>query len=150
MIRRPPRSTLFPYTTLFRSQVDGETRRRSGDEAGGSRRGRCAIDIRRVLGVPQAVESEYAIAHLLVACAASVREPGYRRTRRSGNLPACHAVGGPLDAEPVLVGRVVDPGQVDGTGPRRDRNQPRGRVRNCRGSDRAHAVRLIGVPAILL
>src|SRR3712207_7744274 len=24
MIRRPPRSTLFPYTTLFRSQEDGE------------------------------------------------------------------------------------------------------------------------------
>src|SRR3712207_7574117 len=24
MIRRPPRSTLFPYTTLFRSEVDGE------------------------------------------------------------------------------------------------------------------------------
>src|SRR5260370_4710481 len=23
MIRRPPRSTLFPYTTLFRSQIDG-------------------------------------------------------------------------------------------------------------------------------
>src|SRR2546425_2111711 len=23
MIRRPPRSTLFPYTTLFRSSVDG-------------------------------------------------------------------------------------------------------------------------------
>ena len=22
MIRRPPRSTLFPYTTLFRSEVD--------------------------------------------------------------------------------------------------------------------------------
>src|SRR2546425_6113483 len=25
MIRRPPRSTLFPYTTLFRSQVGGRT-----------------------------------------------------------------------------------------------------------------------------
>src|SRR2546422_6832695 len=25
MIRRPPRSTLFPYTTLFRSQVQGWT-----------------------------------------------------------------------------------------------------------------------------
>src|SRR3989441_11088320 len=25
MIRRPPRSTLFPYTTLFRSAVAGET-----------------------------------------------------------------------------------------------------------------------------
>src|SRR2546422_4466615 len=24
MIRRPPRSTLFPYTTLFRSHVDGQ------------------------------------------------------------------------------------------------------------------------------
>src|SRR3712207_8523690 len=24
MIRRPPRSTLFPYTTLFRSQADGD------------------------------------------------------------------------------------------------------------------------------
>src|SRR2546430_6238702 len=23
MIRRPPRSTLFPYTTLFRSELDG-------------------------------------------------------------------------------------------------------------------------------
>src|SRR5258707_11548850 len=25
MIRRPPRSTLFPYTTLFRSTADGST-----------------------------------------------------------------------------------------------------------------------------
>src|SRR3989442_14834713 len=30
MIRRPPRSTLFPYTTLFRSQCSGpRTRRRT-------------------------------------------------------------------------------------------------------------------------
>src|SRR5947199_5255604 len=28
MIRHPPRSTLFPYTTLFRSLVDGHARRR--------------------------------------------------------------------------------------------------------------------------
>src|SRR5256885_8276189 len=26
MIRRPPRSTLFPYTTLFRSEIEGESR----------------------------------------------------------------------------------------------------------------------------
>src|SRR5687767_15712356 len=31
MIRRPPRSTLFPYTTLFRSALDGERR---GDRSG--------------------------------------------------------------------------------------------------------------------
>src|SRR2546429_5891494 len=28
MIRRPPRSTLFPYTTLFRSQHDARTEQR--------------------------------------------------------------------------------------------------------------------------
>src|SRR5256885_6283878 len=36
MIRRPPRSTLFPYTTLFRSRVQ-ETRRKvleKGEEVG--------------------------------------------------------------------------------------------------------------------
>src|SRR2546426_3960499 len=31
MIRRPPRSTLFPYTTLFRSRVDGSGFREDGD-----------------------------------------------------------------------------------------------------------------------
>src|SRR2546422_5753185 len=30
MIRRPPRSTLFPYTTLFRSPVMRTSRRNSG------------------------------------------------------------------------------------------------------------------------
>src|ERR1051326_9537566 len=33
MIRRPPRSTLFPYTTLFRSECRGSFRR---DRSGGS------------------------------------------------------------------------------------------------------------------
>src|SRR5256885_10980050 len=31
MIRRPPRSTLFPYTTLFRSIVDSEWRQKSAN-----------------------------------------------------------------------------------------------------------------------
>src|SRR5437762_9001712 len=30
MIRRPPRSTLFPYTTLFRSSLDPGVRRDAG------------------------------------------------------------------------------------------------------------------------
>src|SRR3712207_8646060 len=30
MIRRPPRSTLFPYTTLFRSAVKGQTQSQGG------------------------------------------------------------------------------------------------------------------------
>src|SRR3712207_6973496 len=32
MIRRPPRSTLFPYTTLFRSVGFGEAERAAGGE----------------------------------------------------------------------------------------------------------------------
>src|SRR3712207_8244429 len=32
MIRRPPRSTLFPYTTLFRSHFGDELLRRAHDE----------------------------------------------------------------------------------------------------------------------
>src|SRR5687768_17970543 len=34
MIRRPPRSTLFPYTTLFRSPVAEPARRRRGARPG--------------------------------------------------------------------------------------------------------------------
>src|SRR5258706_11682345 len=40
MIRRPPRSTLFPYTTLFRSRlghIDDVARFRALDGAGGKR-----------------------------------------------------------------------------------------------------------------
>src|SRR6266513_5118060 len=40
MIRRPPRSTLFPYTTLFRSCRAGSARRRRCREPGASRRHR--------------------------------------------------------------------------------------------------------------
>src|SRR3989454_4079248 len=39
MIRRPPRSTLFPYTTLFRSDLDfgrRELRQRVGERLGGT------------------------------------------------------------------------------------------------------------------
>src|SRR3712207_9580866 len=32
MIRRPPRSTLFPYTTLFRSALVGDLRRAMNDD----------------------------------------------------------------------------------------------------------------------
>src|SRR2546422_9598294 len=43
MIRRPPRSTLFPYTTLFRSNgsATGTRRTRSRSRSPGSDRRRC-------------------------------------------------------------------------------------------------------------
>src|SRR2546429_4896534 len=54
MIRRPPRSTLFPYTTLFRSPLRSTRRRRSCACARrwriwcSHRRGRCRIACRSV------------------------------------------------------------------------------------------------------
>src|SRR3712207_9445900 len=33
MVRQPPRSTLFPYTTLFRSEAAGDERRLDGRRA---------------------------------------------------------------------------------------------------------------------
>src|SRR3712207_7684375 len=35
MIRRPPRSTLFPYTTLFRSEIDEQQLRPKGPRGRG-------------------------------------------------------------------------------------------------------------------
>src|SRR2546430_7734166 len=46
MIRRPPRSTLFPYTTLFRSRVPAASlsrRRRARSHAGRARDRRLAV-----------------------------------------------------------------------------------------------------------
>src|SRR2546430_12075390 len=43
MIRRPPRSTLFPYTTLFRSAHPADSRRGRPAELGGVRF-RCTLD----------------------------------------------------------------------------------------------------------
>src|SRR2546425_8528540 len=45
MIRRPPRSTLFPYTTLFRSQSERPAHRPGGER--GDRRGRATDRSRR-------------------------------------------------------------------------------------------------------
>src|SRR2546422_11389264 len=57
MIRRPPRSTLFPYTTLFRSQAEeqparedvGRVARPGGQTLGDF--GRCALAAKRVIMV---------------------------------------------------------------------------------------------------
>src|SRR5256885_8557433 len=43
MIRRPPRSTLFPYTTLFRSRGDEARRDPEDERAGPDRPGQVAL-----------------------------------------------------------------------------------------------------------
>src|SRR3712207_7230908 len=58
MIRRPPRSTLFPYTTLFRSDEEADQDGRDVDDAAllGGRRDR------RRQGEPETVEERLEVA----------------------------------------------------------------------------------------
>src|SRR5690349_22407727 len=55
MIRRPPRSTLFPYTTLFRSLRSGRAARRPARQGCRTARGRRTGDP-RLLRVPERSE----------------------------------------------------------------------------------------------
>src|SRR2546429_4934421 len=54
MIRRPPRSTLFPYTTLFRSDVLGKAARRRNHAGFDFHLLRFAVELR-----PQVVDYRY-------------------------------------------------------------------------------------------
>src|SRR5256885_5541637 len=65
MIRRPPRSTLFPYTTLFRSSVD---RRARG--SGRSRRGSCRRrNVRTARGRRDRKSTRLNSSHLVISYA---------------------------------------------------------------------------------
>src|SRR3989475_13247431 len=71
MIRRPPRSTLFPYTTLFRSRIDG------------------LPDVPLVAGAAVSAERELAGVHLLegrVHVAQPVADAGARRAFPPGRF----------------------------------------------------------------
>src|SRR2546422_1971108 len=61
MIRRPPRSTLFPYTTLFRSRPGGcnGKPRNTSPRTPGSGASACAVDVMRPPNdLPHDVRSE--------------------------------------------------------------------------------------------
>src|SRR5256885_13304281 len=84
MIRRPPRSTLFPYTTLFRSQGgarglarDGRAGEADPTDGTGGNRGHQA-QRRRIPGA--------------VAARLSLRPPGRAGDRKSTRLNSSHLV----------------------------------------------------------
>src|SRR3712207_8221277 len=80
MIRRPPRSTLFPYTTLFRSQVRGRLDDRAevlqaavvrgepaGSGAGGDRCGHGAVlPVRSEEHTSELQSRQYLVCRLLL------------------------------------------------------------------------------------
>src|SRR5256885_11766306 len=85
MIRRPPRSTLFPYTTLFRS-VPGHVER-----AIGSHEWNRADGVPRPAGGVGAIDGE---AHAVVRRAADADAAARRTTadRKSTRLNSSHLV----------------------------------------------------------
>src|SRR5256885_13424042 len=95
MIRRPPRSTLFPYTTLFRSI--GEGAEGSGLVADG-----CA-------DFPIAIERD-ARARAVHAAASAGGVSGAGSGRQTGQAHAAEAGRARGDRKSVVVGKRVDLG----------------------------------------
>src|SRR3712207_7644492 len=91
MIRRPPRSTLFPYTTLFRSAEDrglledGVQHPRDGDVDAEER---LARDDRPVVDARDAGADDLEVLRLLEANGLEIRP---REDRKSTRLNSSHA-----------------------------------------------------------
>src|SRR5256885_7076985 len=76
MIRRPPRSTLFPYTTLFRSNIEVSTVKNHVhqilEKLGAARRGQAAAHVRQAFPgpnvQPQSTRSEEHTSELQSPC----------------------------------------------------------------------------------
>src|SRR2546425_12461182 len=144
MIRRPPRSTLFPYTTLFRSVATGVVRRVRGRVNQPARAERL-VGSHRGPGTAPRVEAGELLHHRLgglrAAAAAGARgTPGWRdggpgqgwRRGRRGRGPAA------ASAQPMLEGSYAfAPGRerklVGGRGERAARRvrRPAARVRGA-------------------
>src|SRR3712207_7621417 len=80
MIRRPPRSTLFPYTTLFRSP--GQQGRLGAEAAGRGRDGSQLAYRRRPRG---------AVGRAAQIGSVGARRPVLHRDRKSTRLNSSHA-----------------------------------------------------------
>src|SRR3712207_8235015 len=89
MIRRPPRSTLFPDTTLFRSSIEEGLRPGRAEDRGGYARADAAdperaLKERQLLGGEEAVEGKLVRAHVEVGVQADL-------DRKSTRLNSSHA-----------------------------------------------------------
>src|SRR2546427_2237123 len=84
MIRRPPRSTLFPYTTLFRSRATSERPRRGRSAGIGRGEKRTWLRFTRPEGrIRNQGQQEQECAHH--------RRPPSRRDRKSTRLNSSHS-----------------------------------------------------------
>src|SRR5256885_10254330 len=91
MIRRPPRSTLFPYTTLFRSPRAPAERRRQG--VGAAVSFDAAVPVPRSASAhPPRVRRVRAEAHVLGDRLDAAALPVARGDRKSTRLNSSHLV----------------------------------------------------------
>src|SRR6202521_4187997 len=91
MIRRPPRSTLFPYTTLFRSQAEDGIR--DSEVTGGQT---CALPIRSEEHTSELQSPQNLVSRLLLAVVAQRRRPGDRTLRQAGRCDLHLGLGAPI------------------------------------------------------
>src|SRR2546426_2645131 len=93
MIRRPPRSTLFPYTTLFRSPAAGDGLHGGGRPVVAGRHERHAGAVRAPHGALRAATGGAVAAPLQEAAAAGHRPPACTPAdRKSTRLNSSHLV----------------------------------------------------------
>src|SRR3712207_8277656 len=92
MIRRPPRSTLFPYTTLFRSDVDVAGLDAPADPLGGLEVGSPDAGVEPVVGV---VRERHGLVDVRVGVDRRHRTEGLlhpvAQDRKSTRLNSSHA-----------------------------------------------------------
>src|SRR5258708_25542772 len=87
MIRRPPRSTLFPYTTLFRS-LEQARERAVGEDLAAGLAARAVVGL--VLGVHDALHRR--AAHRAGFAKSSVQRIVYAEDRKSTRLNSSHQI----------------------------------------------------------
>src|SRR3712207_8386120 len=87
MIRRPPRSTLFPYTTLFRSNNFGDALRLRGDYDG------AAAALTRSRALAEEIDNREAAARATanLAIVQMLRGDNAAADRKSTRLNSSHA-----------------------------------------------------------
>src|SRR3712207_8301277 len=87
MIRRPPRSTLFPYTTLFRSAVVEDRVDAPAQHERAQRRLERHLDLDRLpLGPPAGEERGLEVRQLAVGRGGLVAGPGQRSEEHTSEL----------------------------------------------------------------
>src|SRR3712207_8173461 len=99
MIRRPPRSTLFPYTTLFRSRCIDSSR--SPDYTLASPKGRARLDV----GLESAIRGHFRRARPLSAEVRVAGSNGAPRAESEGNRSEEHT--SELQSRQYIVCRLV-------------------------------------------